>query len=114
MGDANADGGVDFADLVALAQNYNLGLGATWANGDFTFDGAVDVADLVVLAQNYGSGAAVAPGASPEFNADWARAQSMVPKPSTPMIAMVATLLRTGRRRIRRTGCARAEVIIEV
>jgi hypothetical protein len=52
-GDANRDRIVDFADLVALAQNYNVPDGKTWADGDFTGDGAVDFNDLVILAQRY-------------------------------------------------------------
>jgi ELWxxDGT repeat protein len=52
-GDANHDRRVDFADLVALAQNYDRPTGKTWADGDFTGDGAVDFNDLVVLAQRY-------------------------------------------------------------
>jgi hypothetical protein len=51
-GDVNGDRGVDFADLVVLAQNYNAG-GRTLADGDLNGDGRVDFADLVVLAQRY-------------------------------------------------------------
>jgi hypothetical protein len=55
-GDANADGIVDFEDLVALAQHYN---GPTdpndyWAGGDFNGDDVVDFNDLVTMAQHYG------------------------------------------------------------
>ena len=63
-GDANRDGKVDFADLVTVAQNYNLASGGTWAKGDFNGDGKVDFADLVQLAQNYGTGAAASPAQS--------------------------------------------------
>jgi probable HAF family extracellular repeat protein len=52
-GDANHDREVDFADLVALAQNYNSSSGADWSQGDFDGDGAVNFSDLVALAQNY-------------------------------------------------------------
>jgi hypothetical protein len=52
-GDANGDGRVDFADLVKLAQSYDLPAGRMYATGDFTGDGATDFNDLVVLAQNY-------------------------------------------------------------
>jgi hypothetical protein len=55
-GDANLDGGVGFADLVVLAQNYNVPpAGATWTRGDFNYDGVVNFGDLVILAQNYGA-----------------------------------------------------------
>ena len=53
-GDANADGTVDFKDLVILASHYGQQSGATFAQGDFNGDGKVDFADLVILAQYYG------------------------------------------------------------
>jgi probable HAF family extracellular repeat protein len=52
-GDANADGKVDFTDLLTLAQNYGKA-GATWEQGDFNGDGTVNFSDLLALAQNYG------------------------------------------------------------
>jgi hypothetical protein len=52
-GDANHDRSVDFNDLVALAQNYNVVGGRTWAQADFTGDGTTDFNDLVLLAQRY-------------------------------------------------------------
>jgi hypothetical protein len=51
-GDANADGAVSFADLVAVAQNYG-GSNKSWQQGDFTGDGTTDFSDLVLLAQRY-------------------------------------------------------------
>ncbi len=51
--DSNLDGNVNFADLVAVAQNYGSA-GKVWAQGDFNGDGSVDFADLVAVAQNYG------------------------------------------------------------
>ena len=53
-GDANRDRSVNFADLVVLAQNYNL-TDKTFSQGNFDYstDGAVDFADLVILAQKY-------------------------------------------------------------
>jgi hypothetical protein len=62
-GDANLDREVNFADLVALAQNYNA-TGRVFAEGNFDFspDGKVDFTDLVLLAQRYG--AALAASAS--------------------------------------------------
>ena len=56
-GDANADGQVDFADLLILGQHFG-DHSATFATGDFNGDGTVDFADLLVLAQNYGAGIA--------------------------------------------------------
>jgi hypothetical protein len=54
-GDANHDGKVDFADLVALAQHYG-GAPTTddyYESGDFNGDNVVDFQDLVALAQHY-------------------------------------------------------------
>jgi len=85
MGDANGDGAVGIADLVALAENYGL-LGQAWAQGDFNGDGLVGIADLSALADNYGAGgggqqaaaapapgqlpaAAPAPGTAPQWTA---------------------------------------------
>ncbi|HET6427766.1 MAG TPA: hypothetical protein VFJ30_05115, partial [Phycisphaerae bacterium] len=53
-GDANIDGKVGIADLVALADHYGAGPAATWAMGDFNGDGLVGIADLSALADNYG------------------------------------------------------------
>jgi hypothetical protein len=89
-GDANLDGAVGFADLVALAQNYNtLDGGANWDDGDFTHDGNVDFADLVRLAQNYNRafGGEPVPGAPAGFEADMAAAFARVPEPSGVALA---------------------------
>ena len=53
-GDANQDGTVGIADLVAVAENYGLVGIPTWAQGDFNRDGQVGIADLSLLADRYG------------------------------------------------------------
>jgi len=53
-GDANLDGRVGIADLSALADNYGVESGTTWAMGDFNGDGKVGIADLAALADHYG------------------------------------------------------------
>jgi hypothetical protein len=83
-GDANLNGSVEFQDLVALAQNYNLG-GKSWVSGDFTGDGTVEFADLVLLAQFYNTPAT--------FQSDWAFAQSIAPEPASLMVLGFAGLL---------------------
>jgi hypothetical protein len=76
-GDATGDRAINFADLVVLAQNYNLS--GTYRTGDFSGDGTVNFADLVILAQNYStSGQVDLPG---DLQADWTLATAMVPEP---------------------------------
>jgi hypothetical protein len=97
-GDANLDGTIGFPDLVRLAQNYS-GANKTWAEGDFNYDGIVDFPDLVSLAQNYGLSLDTVDGASPEFAADWALAQSLIPEPVSVSILLPAAGLFARRRR---------------
>jgi serralysin len=52
--DFNEDDAVNFADLVVLAQNYNLaGQNHAQGNANYSGDGLVDFGDLVILAQTY-------------------------------------------------------------
>jgi hypothetical protein len=53
-GDVNRDRGVNFADLLILAQNYGQ-TGRTYSQGniDYSLDGLVGFNDLLILAQNY-------------------------------------------------------------
>jgi fibronectin-binding autotransporter adhesin len=95
-GDATLDGGVDFNDLVKLAQNYNTTVSTTteswWNHGDFTYDGIVDFNDLVKLAQNYNTALPSQPiaGAPAVFEADLARAFASVPEPSGALLSLIA------------------------
>jgi hypothetical protein len=68
-GDANRDRSVDFLDLAALAQNYNISGGRTWSQGNFNGDGNVDFLDLAILAQRYNTSLPASPmgGASPAW-----------------------------------------------
>jgi hypothetical protein len=93
-GDANLDGTVDFNDLVALAQNYNVASGRTWFNGDFNYDGAVDFGDLVLLAQQYNQPVPSSPQLSGAFEADLAAAFAAVPEPGAVglMVAGIGAL----------------------
>lgn len=83
-GDLTADGKVNFADLVLLAQHY--GHAGTFADGDCTHDGKVDFADLVVIAQNYGAGSMASPLSDEAFEGDVSRAfgqaGASLPEPS--------------------------------
>lgn len=99
-GDANLDGAVQFADLVALAQNYNSTSGATWGKGDFNYDNAVNFADLVTLAQNYNAGSTAGLVVPANIAADWALAQSLVPEPTTLMAFSLCLPALAARRRI--------------
>lgn len=98
-GDADLSLAVGFADLVALAQNYN-GTNKVWSQGNFDYDTDVDFNDLVLLAQNYNQAAlADVSGFGSDFASDWALAQSLVPEPtSLAAIGGVATLVLRRRR----------------
>jgi hypothetical protein len=109
-GDANLDGGVDFADLVRLAQNYDAAPanGSTWFNGDFTYDGVVDFNDLVRLAQNYDAALPTGPipGMRGNFATDLDAAFASVPEPSAPVALLAACGLAGSARRHRRRAAA--------
>jgi hypothetical protein len=51
-GDANLDGLVNFADLVAVVQNFNKA-GTDWAQGNFAYGASTSFADLVAVVQNF-------------------------------------------------------------
>jgi hypothetical protein len=96
-GDTDLSGGVDFTDLLAMAQSYNLP--GQWNNGDFDYDGTVGFADLLALAQNYGAsllvggGLTVDPALAAQFHADWTAALAVVPEPaSLGLLAGLGTL----------------------
>jgi hypothetical protein len=63
--DANRSGGVDFADLLILSQNYGQS-GRTFSTGNFTYDpaGTVGFDDLLILSQKFGSTVLVEPPAN--------------------------------------------------
>jgi hypothetical protein len=99
-GDANLDRSVSFADLLALAENYGVASGKTWADGDFTYDGAVGFSDLLALAESYGTSILSDDQVvqlSSDFAADWALAQSLVPEPA--LAGLVGAFSVVGRRR---------------
>jgi autotransporter-associated beta strand protein len=108
VGDATLDGRVGFADLVALAQNYNTSTGdVPWNRGDFTYDGNVGFADLVALAQNYNSALPVGAiaGAPAGFDEELARAFARVPEPGAlAMVGVATAALSLRRRRARVSG----------
>ena len=99
VGDADLDGQVNFNDLAALAQNYNLANERkTWFQGDFTLDGTVNFDDLAALAQNYNQ--PVPAGAfSGAFAADVEQAFAQVPEPGTIGLLAMAGMGLVGRRR---------------
>ena len=102
-GDTNNDKIVNFADLVALAQNYNK-TGTARSTGDFNRDTTTNFADLVTLARNYNSNVngqfGLPEGVSAQFASDWALAQSLVvPEPTTLGLLAGASTLLVGRRR---------------
>jgi probable HAF family extracellular repeat protein len=92
-GDANADGKVDFNDLVRLAQSYNSPDTLDWEHGDFSGDGHVDFNDLVGLAQNYNT---------VQFAADVQVAFALVPEPGAVAGLLGAGMLGMMRRQRRK------------
>ncbi len=92
-GDANADGNIDFNDLLTLAQHYKA-LG-TWSDGDFDFDHVVDFSDLLLLAQHY-QGAAVI-GLDEEFRQNWDLARALAPEPQAVLLASLIIFRRARR-----------------
>jgi len=101
FGDANFDGTLGFADLVAVAQNYGTTVADTtdnwWMHGDFNLDGVVDFADLVKVAQNYGG--VLPAGASPAFARDFELARAEAPEPSSLATLTVLIAVGSARRR---------------
>ncbi len=93
-GDTDLNGVVEFDDLLALAQNYELN--GTWIDGDSNYDGILNFDDLLAIAQNYGAtllaDGSIRSNNNAAFETDWATARSLVPEPSTlafllPLIA---------------------------
>ena len=103
-GDSDLDKDVDFADLVILAQNYNLSTALGIAKGDFNRDGIANFADLVLLAQNYNfslaTSAVMLAGPTGSFDEDWAAALAIVPEPTTATVFAIAATVITCRRRV--------------
>jgi hypothetical protein len=95
---------VNFADLLALAKNYNA-QDAYWMQGDFDYDGRVNFSDLLLLAKHYnGAVAAEALAAGPAgFEADVAAAFAQaVPEPGAVGWVVAAGVGLARRRRRRR------------
>ena len=90
VGDFNADGKVDFADLLILAQNYGKMSGALLSQGDANADGGVGFDDLLLLAQNYGKTAAGEPVAA-----------APVPEPASLSVIALAGAIMVPRNRRR-------------
>lgn len=86
-GDINLSGGVDFNDLLILAQNYDpAATGKLYQQGDTDYDGSVNFNDLLSLAQNYGLSALTDAQQSTlgeQFMEDYRLAVSLVPEPAS-------------------------------
>lgn len=90
-GDSDLSGGVNFDDLLKLAQHYGSTSGQSWSHGDSNYDGAVNFDDLLALAQNYNVNLITnVPGITADFAADWSLARALVPEPAVPGILLAA------------------------
>lgn len=107
--DANFNQAVDFADLLAVAQNYDESYDPInnppkqWYQGDFNGDGIVGFSDLLALAQQYGSSlvmgeSVVNPELANNFTFHWHQALAVVPEPATLALVAGAALLVLRRR----------------
>jgi hypothetical protein len=102
-GDANHDGKVDFADLVAVAQNYGNAPDPSdsWAGGDFNGDNVVDFADMVALAQHYELSDLLDGDQIDLPNVPFDLGFAQAPEPSSVVLLMGGIVLVLGRRRRR-------------
>ena len=66
-GDADGNGTVEFADFLALSNNF--GEAGQYTDGDFDWNGAVEFEDFLILANNFGKSGAAPAAAVPEPNA---------------------------------------------
>lgn len=102
-GDTNLDGAVNFADLLAVAQNYGTS-GKDWSQGDLNYNRTVNFDDLLAIAQNYGrsflgdGSVATDIGLAGQFASDWALARLIVPEPAS-LAALLAGMSVFRRRR---------------
>lgn len=89
-GDSDLNGIVNFADLLTLAQNYNLT--GDWRQGDANYDGVIAFDDLLSLAQNYGGSLSLVElsGFSNSFQSDLKLALSMAPEPAAGALAALS------------------------
>jgi hypothetical protein len=89
-GDATKDGVVDFADLVALSNNF--GHAGDWSSGDFDNDGTVRFRDFVALANNFQAVDRHTESIGPTV---------AIPEPATLLLALTACFLMSRRAFIR-------------
>jgi hypothetical protein len=71
-GDANRSASVNFADLLALSQNYGR-TDANWSMGDFNYDSVVGFADLLLLSQRFNSSVLTTESVAPTRPAKFSR-----------------------------------------
>ncbi len=100
-GDANLDGLVNFNDLVAVVQNFNMA-GTDWAHGNFLYGSSTSFNDLVLVVQNFNkvlpapSGSDVSLGSS---TIDIGPTAVQVPEPGIAGLAVIAAAVGLSRRR---------------
>jgi hypothetical protein len=94
-GDTNLDGTVNAADAIAMARNWNIQSGATWAMGDFNGDGKINLADAQLLRQYWNQSININPGV-PAI----AAAAAAVPEPAAlGILALLVPIIAARTRR---------------
>jgi hypothetical protein len=101
LGDTNDDGTVNFADFVALSNNYGQN-NTSWLTGDFNNDHTTNFADFVLLSNHYGQSIAgnafiATPDELAAMNAF--AAANAVPEPASLALLAVGALALLTRKR---------------
>jgi hypothetical protein len=87
-GDANLDGMVNFADLVAVVQNFHKP-GTDWAHGNFDYGGSTSLADLIAVVANFNK-AIDADGSVESSSSNISVQSTAVQFPEPGLLSMVA------------------------
>jgi hypothetical protein len=117
MGDANLDGKVNGSDFTLMAASFNDSVTNGWDEGDFNYSGTVNGDDFVLLANNFNLFASESAVSAADLVAldSFASANGIsltaVPEPTSIGFVAVMGAALLSRRRSRRQGAKRKEVL---